>query len=174
MPYGTACGVGDFVGVIVDCHRLRVNRGQLVGTELAEEWRVVLQDHEYTLPAARARPRRIALAPDGTIFYTDYARGYLGRFDPAGGKFLKEWASPGGTESEPYGVAITNDGEVWYSESGVKPNTLVRFDPKSESFSTKQIPSGGGVVRNMVATPDRRLYLACSGVNKVAVVDATR
>jgi hypothetical protein len=53
----------------------------------------------------------------------------------------------------------------------VKPNTLVRFDPKSESFSTKQIPSGGGVVRNMVATPDRRLYLACSGVNKVAVVD---
>jgi hypothetical protein len=52
---------------------------------------------------------------------------------------------------------------------------LVRsFDPKSESFSTKQIPSGGGVVRNMVATPDQRLYLACSGVNKVAVVDLNR
>jgi virginiamycin B lyase len=130
--------------------------------------------HEYILPAASARPRRLALAPDGTIFYTDYARGYLGHFDPASGKFLKEWASPGGTESEPYGIAITNDGEVWYSESGVKPNTLVRFDPKSEGFSMTQIPSGGGVVRNMVATPDRRLYLACSGVNKVAVVEATR
>jgi hypothetical protein len=26
------------------------------------------------------------------------------------------------------------------------------------------------VVRNMVSTPDGRLYLACSGVNKVAVV----
>jgi virginiamycin B lyase len=128
---------------------------------------------EYALPAASARPRRIALAPDGTIFYTDYARGYLGHFDPARGKLLKEWASPGGTDSEPYGIAITNDGGVWYSESGVKPNTLVRFDPKSETFSTKQIPSGGGVVRNMVATPDRKLYLACSGVNKVAVVDAT-
>jgi virginiamycin B lyase len=130
--------------------------------------------HEYPLPAASARPRRIALAPDGTIFYTDYARGYLGHFDPASGKLLKEWASPGGAESEPYGIAITDDGEVWYSESGVKPNTLVRFDPKSESFSRMQIPSGGGVVRNMVATPDRRLYLACSGVNKVAVVDTTR
>jgi hypothetical protein len=33
----------------------------------------------------------------------------------------------------------------------------------------KPIPSGG-VVRNIVATPDRRLYLACSGVNTVAVV----
>lgn len=125
---------------------------------------------EYSLPAAGAHPRRIALAPDGTIYYTDFARGYLGHFDPSSGTLLKEWLSPGGSDSEPYGIAITNDGEVWYSESGVKPNTLVRFDPKSESFSAKPIPSGGGVVRNMVATPDRRLYLACSGVNKVAVV----
>jgi len=127
--------------------------------------------HEYTLPTAEARPRRLALAGDGSIFYTDYARGYLGRFDPSAGKLVKEWPSPGGEGSEPYGIAITSDGVVWYSESGVKPNTLVRFDPKSESFSTEAIPSGGGVVRNMVATPDRHLYLACSGVNKVAVVD---
>jgi len=129
---------------------------------------------EYTLPATNARPRRLALAPDGTIYYTDFARGYLGHFDPKDGKLMKEWASPGGPESDPYGIAITKDGEVWYSESGVKPNTLVRFDPTSESFSTKGIPSGGGVVRNMVATPDRRLYLACSGVNKVAVVDLNK
>ena len=82
--------------------------------------------------------------------------------------------NPGGSESEPYGIAITNDGEVWYSESGVKPSTLIKFDPKAGSFSREPIPSGGGVVRNMVATPDRRLYLACSGVNKVAVVDLNR
>jgi virginiamycin B lyase len=129
---------------------------------------------EYTLPDSGARPRRLALAPDGSIFYTDYARGYLGHFDPAKGKLLKEWPSPGGSDSEPYGIAITNDGTVWYSESGMKPNTLVRFDPKAESFGVEQIPSGGGVVRNMVATPDRRLYLACSGVNKVAVVETSR
>jgi virginiamycin B lyase len=134
----------------------------------------VMTVREYTLPAADARPRRIALAPDGTVYYTDYARGYLGHFDPAARKLLKEWPSPGGTGSEPYGIAITSDGEVWYSESGVNPNTLVRFDPKSESFSSEPIPSGGGVVRNMVATPNRHLYLACSGVNKVAVVNLTK
>jgi virginiamycin B lyase len=127
--------------------------------------------HEYALPSSDARPRRLALAPDGTIYYTDYGRGYLGHFDPARGVLLKEWRSPGGTGSEPYGIAVTSDGGVWYSESGVKPNTLVKFDPKSESFSAEPIPSGGGVVRNMVATSDHRLYLACSGVNKVAVVD---
>jgi virginiamycin B lyase len=129
---------------------------------------------EYALPNTGARPRRLALAPDGSIFYTDYARGYLGHFDPVQGKLLKEWASPGGTASQPYGIAITDDGEVWYSESGVKPNTLIRFDPQSESFSRKEIPSGGGVVRNMVSAPNGRLYLACSGVNKVAVVEIAK
>jgi virginiamycin B lyase len=122
---------------------------------------------EYPLPEG-ARPRRLALAPDGTIYYSDYARGYLGHFDPATGR-AEEWASPGGASAEPYGIAVTSDGTVWYSESGVTPNTLVRFDPKTKIFATRSIPSGGGVVRNMVATPDGRLYLACSGVNKVAI-----
>jgi len=116
-----------------------------------------------------ARPRRLALAPDGTIYYSDYARGYLGHFDPRSGKFLEERPSPGGADSRPYGIAATSDGIVWYSESGVQPNTLVRFDPASKSFTRTPIPSGGGVVRNMVATPARELYLACSGVNKVAI-----
>ena len=72
--------------------------------------------------------------------------------------------------SEPYGITAARDGMIWYSESGVNPNTLVRFDPKTKSFAETTIPSGGGVVRNMVATKDGKLYLACSGVNKVAVV----
>jgi virginiamycin B lyase len=52
----------------------------------------------------------------------------------------------------------------------VKPNTLVRFDPKTEKFQTWVIPSGGGVVRNMMATKDGNLVLAESGVNKIALV----
>jgi virginiamycin B lyase len=126
---------------------------------------------EYTLPAG-AHPRRLAITKDDVIYYTDYARGYLGRFDTRTGK-QEEWASPGGPASKPYGVAITPDGSVWYSESGVQPNTLVRFDPGTQAFAREEIPSGGGVVRNMVATPTGHLYLARSGVNKVAVV-ATR
>jgi virginiamycin B lyase len=127
-----------------------------------------MQMHEIVLPASGARPRRLALANDSTIYYSDFARGYLGRLDTSTGA-VKEWASPGGPQSHPYGIAITADGMVWYSESGVHPNTLVRFDPPTSTFKTWPIPSGGGVVRNMVATKDGRLYLACSGVNKVAI-----
>jgi virginiamycin B lyase len=61
---------------------------------------------EHALPTASARPRRIALSPDGTIYYTDFAPGYLGHFDPTSGKLLIKWASSGGTDSEPYGSAI--------------------------------------------------------------------
>jgi virginiamycin B lyase len=126
-----------------------------------------MQLREFTLPEG-ARPRRLALANDTTIYYSDFRRGYLGRLDTSTGA-VKEWPSPGGADSHPYGIAITRDGIVWYSESGVKPNTLVRFDPKTGDFQKWNIPSGGGVVRNMAATNDGRVYLACSGVNKVAV-----
>lgn len=125
---------------------------------------------EYLLPNAASRPRRIAISTDDTIWYADYSRGFLGRLDPYTGA-VKEWASPGGPQSQPYGITTAKD-IVWYSESAVSPNTLVRFDPKTEKFQAWVIPSGGGVVRNMMATKDgNHLVLACSGVNKVAWVD---
>ena len=126
---------------------------------------------EYPLPDPGARPRRIAITPDDAVWYTDYARGYLGRFDPATGQ-VREWLSPGGKQSLPYGIAAIGD-VIWYSESGVRPNTLVRFDLRTQAFQTWVIPSGGGVVRNMMATRNGNLVLACSGVNRVALVDVT-
>lgn len=124
--------------------------------------------HEYVLPHADSRPRRVAITPDDIIWYTDYGRGYLGRLDPKTGD-VTEWASPGGPKSQPYGIAAIGK-ILWYSESGVEPNTVVRFDPAAEKFQTWVIPSGGGVVRNMMATKDGNLWLACSGVNGIAFV----
>jgi virginiamycin B lyase len=124
---------------------------------------------EYALPQG-ARPRRLAVAADDTIYYTDFTRGYLGHFNPATRK-VEEWRSPGGSGSEPYGIAVGEDGLVWYSESSTKPNTLVRFDPKTKTSSVTPFLSLAGVVRNMVATKDGKLFMACSGVNKVAVAD---
>ncbi|MBI2833181.1 MAG: lyase [Acidobacteria bacterium] len=125
-----------------------------------------LEITEYGLPDG-ARPRRIAIDANDLVYYTDYARGFLGRLDPAT-RQVKEFASPGGPISRPYGITPRADGTIWYSESGVEPNTLVRFDPKTESFQKWTIPSGGGVVRHMVTAPNGDLWLACSGVNKIA------
>ena len=62
-------------------------------------------------------------------------------------------------------------GAVWYSESGVRPNTLVRFDPAREAFQSWIIPSGGGVVRNMMTDREGNLVIAESGVDRVALVE---
>jgi virginiamycin B lyase len=53
----------------------------------------------------------------------------------------------------------------------VQPNVLVRFDPATEKFQTWSIPSGGGVVRDMMPTRDGNLALACSGVNGIALAE---
>jgi virginiamycin B lyase len=128
-----------------------------------------LEITEYALPNAESRPRRLTITSDDVVWYADYSRGYLGRFDPKTGK-AAEYPSPGGPRSLPYGMAAVKD-IVWYSEAGVTPNTLVRFDPQAEKFQTWAIPSGGGVVRHMVARPDGTLVLACSGVNQIALVE---
>ena len=130
---------------------------------------VTMEIMEYPLPNPDTRPRRIAVTPDDVLWYTDHARGYLGRFDPVTGE-VQEWPSPGGTESRPYGITAVGN-VIWYSESSVRPNTLVRFDTENESFQTWIIPSGGGIIRHMMATSDGNLVLACSGVNRVALVN---
>jgi len=132
---------------------------------------------EYALPNSGAMPRRIALTSDDVVWYTDYGRGYLGRLDPATGK-VTEWATPSGAnaDSQPYGITTVGD-IVWYVETGVSPNMVVRFDPKTAAFQSWPIPSGGGVVRHMVTAADGSLWLACSGVDRIArvsVLAATR
>ncbi len=111
---------------------------------------------EYELPADRARPRRIARTTDGSIWYGDYSRGYLGRLDPRTGE-VKEWANPGGRASLPYAMTSDDAGRIWMVETGMQPNRLVGFDPKTEKFfSVTEIPSGGGTVRYMVFDPKTR------------------
>jgi virginiamycin B lyase len=124
---------------------------------------------EYPLPNAGARPRRIAISPDDMIWYTDFARGFLGRLDVSTGK-VTEWPSPSGPKSEPYGIVFTK-GALWYTESGAKPNTIVRFDPLAEKFQTWVIPGGGDIVRNMDVTRDGNPVLANSLTNEVGLVD---
>ena len=124
---------------------------------------------EYPLLAQDARPRRIAITPDDMIWYTDYARGHIGRVDPKTGQ-VKEWQSPSGPKSQPYGMIATKGG-VWYNESFAKPNTIVRFDPATEKFQSWAIPGGGDIVRNMAVNPDGNPVLSHSLMNEVGLIE---
>jgi virginiamycin B lyase len=120
---------------------------------------------EYHLPNPESRPRGIAVTPDDVIWYTDYARGYLGRFDPKTGKF-SEWASPSGPRSRPNG--ITHVGNIiWYAETGTKPSMLVRFDPQTEKFQSWPVKAGGGI-QHIYAGADGSLWFTRPLANGIA------
>ncbi len=127
-----------------------------------------LEIREYALPDAASRPRRITITSDDIVWYADFSRGYLGRLDPSTGK-VTEWPSPSGPKSQPYGISAIND-VIWYSESATTPNTVVRFDPKTEKFQSWAIPGGGDIVRNTSVTREGDFVLANSLVNAVTLV----
>jgi virginiamycin B lyase len=127
---------------------------------------------EYTLPDPASRPRRITITSDDIVWYADFSRGYLGRLDTVTGQ-VREWQSPSGPRSQPYGISAIND-VIWYSESGTKPNTVVRFDPKTAGFQSWAIPGGGDIVRNTSVTPDGGFVLANSLTNEVSLVTISK
>ena len=112
------------------------------------------------------------MTSDDIVWYADFSRGYLGRLDPATGK-VTEWPSPSGPKSEPYGISAIND-IIWYSESGTTPNTVVRFDPPTETFQSWAIPGGGNIVRNTSVTREGDFVLANSLVNAVTLVKISK
>lgn len=137
---------------------------------------VTMAIKEHALPNADSRPRRIAITPDDAIWYSDFPRGHIGRFDQKTGT-VREWPSPSGPKSGPYGMTSVGN-IIWYTESAVRPNTLVRFDPQTEQFQTWALPSAGlpiaGVVRHMVATSKGDILMVESRVNRVVLAEVGR
>src|SRR5947199_164980 len=127
------------------------------------------QFKEYPLKTAHSGPHGLVEDKDGNIWYTGNTGALIGKLDPANSQD-NECVSPGGPQSEAYGISVIKD-IVWYSESGTTPNMVVRFDPKTEKFQTWVIPGGGNIVRNTDVTRDGNFVLANSLVNAVTLVE---
>jgi len=126
---------------------------------------------EYKLPDPKTKVRRLDIASDGKIWFVNSSQGRLGQFDPNTGK-VKEWPSPSGPKSHPYAIAVVDEA-VWYNESGMRPDALVRFDLKDETFQSWPIPSGnfyGGIIRHMRTTPEGNLLIHQSSTNRIIKV----
>ncbi len=101
------------------------------------------------LPEKQSRPRRLEISRDGVIWYGDYSRGMLGRYDPEKMTF-QEWPLPGGPGSRPYGMAMDHREHIWLAEGG-SPNRLVEFDISKQTFDTAiDVPNASGSIRHMV------------------------
>ncbi len=127
---------------------------------------------EIKLPHKDTHVRRLDIDNEGKIWYVNSGRGRLGVYNPANGD-IKEWPSPSGAKSHPYAIAVIDD-VVWYNESGMRPDPLVRFDPKTEVFQSWPIPSGpffGGIARHIRPTKDGDLLIHQSATNRIILVE---
>ncbi|MFL5464389.1 MAG: hypothetical protein ACJ8AC_10180, partial [Gemmatimonadaceae bacterium] len=105
----------------------------------------------------------------GIVWYSDYARGFLGSFNPKTGAF-NEWLSPGGATSAPYGIAIGPDGRIFYNEA--RSGNMVAFDSKRSKAETIKIPTSGSIVRNIAVDSTRsRVWLALSGIGRIGKIE---
>jgi virginiamycin B lyase len=111
--------------------------------------RATMSLEEINLPNEASRPRRLVTTSDNTVWYTDFALGVLGRYDPGTAAFT-EWSMPGGVDSKPLAMAVDRNDRIWIVETGVSPSRIVGFDAASGTFLTEtDIPSGAGLVRHL-------------------------
>jgi virginiamycin B lyase len=111
-----------------------------------------LELEHYDEASPESRARRIEVTRDGTVWYGDEARGYLGRIDPKTGA-VKEYPMPGGKESRPYALTRDGQGRLWVSQSG-PDKKLVAFDPRSARFV--EVHDVSHTVRHMMFDPETR------------------
>ena len=122
----------------------------------------------YDVPNEESRIRRLGLTSDGMVWYGNSTQGRIGRLNPKTGE-IREWPSPSGSEAHPYAFAVIND-VIWYNESGMRPDALVRFDPKTEKFQSWIVPSGVGIIRNFWVTREGNLLIHQTSSNRVGLV----
>ena len=136
--------------------------------KLAELDPVTMAIREHVLPRPGTTVRRLAITSDDMVWFVNSSLGALGRLNPRTGE-VKEWPSPSGADTHPYAIAVVDD-VIWYNESRRRPDALVRFDPKTETFQSWAIPSGYGIIRHMSATPDGNLVIHQSSSNRIGLV----
>ena len=143
------------------------SRFRVVGRVLPREWGMLrkpastaatgLRVQEYPVPAG-THPHDVAVAADGTVWYTAQHTGKLGRLDPKTGKTTE---IPLGDGSAPHGVIVGPDGAAWVTDGGL--NAIVRVDPGTSAFRVFRLPASTGYANLNTATFDNRGILWFTG-----------
>lgn len=117
---------------------------------------------------AGSAPRRIAAAPDGTLWVTLYRSGKLLHFDPATTKKIREYDLPGGPNGGPYAVTVDGAGTVFADE--INANTVVRLNPASGDLRVVKLPGENTGIRKMIVDANGRVWYMGSHNGKLGMI----
>ena len=114
-------------------------------------------------------PRRIAAAPDNTLWVVRYGDGKLSHIDAASARVLKNYDMPAGPSGNPYAVTVDGAGKVWANE--IATDTVSLFDPSTEKFRVFGLPTRNEGIRKMIVDAKGRLWYVGSHSGKLGVVE---
>jgi virginiamycin B lyase len=114
-------------------------------------------------------PRRMAVAPDGTLWVTLFGNGKLLHFDPDAGKVIKEYLLPAGARGGPYAVTVDGSGIVWVNE--INADTVVRLNPSNDVLQMIKLPATNEGIRKMIVDARGRLWYMGSHSGKLGVIE---
>lgn len=109
--------------------------------------------------------RRIWEDSKGDLWVSEWNAGQVGRYSPTS-KQWKEWRLPG-VNPMAYAVFVDDQDIVWLTDFGA--NALVRFDPKTETFTSLPHAAPNAAVRQLLGRPGE-VWGAMSGQDKLLVV----
>ncbi len=115
-----------------------------------------------------SRPRRIAAAPDGTLWVTGYGNGKLIKVDSQARRVVKEYAMPAG-DGGPYAVTVDAAGRVWANE--INTDTVALFEPTTESFRVIQLPSKNVGIRKAIIDAQGRFWYMGSHNGRLGMIE---
>jgi virginiamycin B lyase len=123
-----------------------------------------------TLPTgAGSRPRRVATAPDGSLWVTYYGNGKLAQVDPVARKVVRELEMPAGAAGGPYAVNVDARGRVWANE--IQTDTVAMLDPATLQFRVFKLPSSGVGIRKAVVDGQGRYWYMGSHNGRLGVIE---
>ena len=111
----------------------------------------------YPVPKG-SHPHDVAVAPDGSVWYTAQSSGELGLLDQKTGKTEHIALGKG---SSPHGVIVGPDGAAWVTDGG--QNAIVRVDPKTRAVTLFPLPKGTPYTNLNTAAFDRNGMLWYTG-----------
>lgn len=121
------------------------------------------------LPTGKgSNPRRMATAPDGTLWVTLWGNGHLAHIDPKAMKIMREYPLPGGGNGGPYAVTVDADGMVYANEFNA--DTIVILNPRTGAMRTIPVPKGTGI-RKMVIDQQGSLWYVGSTSGRLGKVE---
>lgn len=94
-------------------------------------------------PTPGAGVRRVWSDSAGRLWVSEYNVGQVGRYDPTTEEWA-EWRLPG-DRPRPYAIYVDERDKVWLSDT--RADTLVLFDPDTETFTTVEISRPSNVAQ---------------------------